>query len=101
MILSDLPKIWVKYTLIDKMIYARERVTQFTSDTILGSVKEDRRTGEAEVSREVHQKAKKKRSEGLLDISEHPYLTLIQTDACNCFILSFCWTNFSRFIVFS
>ena len=45
--------------LIDKMIYAREKVAQFTSDTILGSVKEDRRTGEAEVSSKVHQKATK------------------------------------------
>ena len=47
----------MKYMLIDKTIYAGERLTQFTSDTMLGSVKEDRRTGKAEVSSEVHQKA--------------------------------------------
>ena len=45
--------------LIDKTIYAGERVTQFTLDTMLGSVKKDRRIGEAEVSSEVYQKATK------------------------------------------
>ena len=40
----------MKYMLIDKMIYAGGKVTQFTSDTVLGSVKEDRRTGEAKGS---------------------------------------------------
>ena len=58
-ILLDLPKIWVKFMLIDKTIYPKEIVKQFTSDTMLGSVKEDRRTSEAEVSSEVHQNSTK------------------------------------------
>ena len=58
-ILSDLPKIWLIYMLIDKTIYAEKRVKQFMLDTMVGSVKEDRRSGEAEVSREVHQNATK------------------------------------------
>ena len=49
----------MKYMLIDKTIYAAERVTKFTSDTMLGSIKEDRRTGKAEVSSEAHQNATK------------------------------------------
>ena len=52
--------------LIDKTIYAEKRVKQFTSDTIMGLVKDDRRTGEAEVSSKVHQKATKYRYESLL-----------------------------------
>ena len=58
-ILPDLPKIWLIYMLIDKPIYAEKRVKQFMSDTMVGSVKEDRRTGEAEISREIHQKGTK------------------------------------------
>ena len=58
-ILPDSPKIWLIYMLIDETIYAEKRVKQFMSDTTVGSVKEDRRTGEAEVSSEVHQKATK------------------------------------------
>ena len=45
--------------LIDETIYAEKRVKQFMLDTMVGSVKEDRRTGKAEVSSEVHQKAMK------------------------------------------
>ena len=45
--------------LIDETIYAEKRVKQFMSDTMVGSVKEDRRTGDAEVSSEVHQKSHK------------------------------------------
>ena len=45
--------------LIDETIYAGKRVKQFMSDTMVGSVKMDRRTGDAEVSSEVHQKATK------------------------------------------
>ena len=51
--------IYVKYMLIDRIIYAGERVKQFMSDTMLGSVKGDRRTGEVGESREVHQKPTK------------------------------------------
>ena len=58
-ILSDLPKIWLIYMLIDETIYVKKRVKQVMSDTMVGSVKEDRRTGEAEVSNEVNQKATK------------------------------------------
>ena len=61
--------------LIDKTIYAGERVTQFTLDTMLGSVKEDRRIGEAEVSSEVYQKTTKQRFKGLLDF---PYTPIAQ-----------------------
>ena len=42
--------------LIDKTIYAKERVTHFTSDTMLGSVTEDRRISGVWESREVHKK---------------------------------------------
>ena len=45
--------------LIDETIHVKKRVKQFMSDTMVGSVNEDRRTGKAEVSREVHQKATK------------------------------------------
>ena len=45
--------------LIDETIYAGKRVKQFMSDTMVGSVKKDRRTGEAEVSCKVHQNATK------------------------------------------
>ena len=45
--------------LIDETIYPGKRVKQFMSDTMVGSVKEDRRNGDAEVSSEVHQKATK------------------------------------------
>ena len=45
--------------MIDETIYAEKRVKQFMSDTMVGSVKEDRRTGDAEVSSEVHQKSHK------------------------------------------
>ena len=45
--------------LIDETVYAEKRVKQLMSDTIVGSVKEDRRTGDAELSSEVHQKATK------------------------------------------
>ena len=45
--------------LIDETIYAKKRVKQFMSDTMVASVKEDRRTSEAEVSSKVHQKATK------------------------------------------
>ena len=58
-ILPDLPKIWLLYMLIDETIYAEKRVKQFMSDTMVGLVKEGRRTGDAEVSSEVHQKATK------------------------------------------
>ena len=51
--------IWLIYMLIDETIYAEKRVKQFMLDTMVGSVKEDRRTGKAEVSSEVHQKAMK------------------------------------------
>ena len=37
-ILSDLPKIWLIYMLIDEMIYVKKRVKQFMSDTMVGSV---------------------------------------------------------------
>ena len=36
--------------------YMPRKVKQFMSDMIVGSVKEDRRTGNAEVSSKVHQK---------------------------------------------
>ena len=58
-ILPEFPKIWLIYMFIDKTIYAEKRVKLFTLDTIVGSVKEDRRTGKAEVSSKVHQKATK------------------------------------------
>ena len=58
-ILPDLRKIWLKYKLINETIYAGKRLKQFISDTMVGSVKEDRRTGKAKVSSEVHQKATK------------------------------------------
>ena len=45
--------------LIDETIYAKKRVKQFMSDTMVGSVKEDRRSEEAEVSSVVHQKTTK------------------------------------------
>ena len=45
--------------LIDETIYAGKRVKQFMSDTMVGSVKVDRRTGDAEVSSKVHRKATK------------------------------------------
>ena len=57
--MSDLSKIWLIYMLIDETIYAEKRVKQFMSDTMVGSVKVDRRTGDAEVSSEVHQNATK------------------------------------------
>ena len=43
------------------LIYLRsgKRVKRFMSDTMVGLVNEDRRTGDAEVSSEVHQKATK------------------------------------------
>ena len=52
-ILSDLPEIWLIYMLIDKTIYAEVRVKQFMSDAMVGSEKEDRRSGEAELGSEV------------------------------------------------
>ena len=58
-ILPDSPNIWLIYVLINKTIYAEKQVKQFMSDTMVGSVKVDRRTGDAEVSSEVHQKAMK------------------------------------------
>ena len=58
-ILSDLPKSWLIYMLIDETIYVKKRVKQFMLDTMVGSVKEDRRTSNAEVSSEVHQKVTK------------------------------------------
>ena len=58
-ILPDLPKIWLIYMVIDETIYAEKRVKQFMSDMVVGSVKEDRRTGKAVVSSKVHQKATK------------------------------------------
>ena len=45
--------------LIDETIYAEKRVKQFMSDTMVGSVKVDRWTSDAEVSSKVHQKATK------------------------------------------
>ena len=59
MVLKQLCKIWLIYMLIDETIYSEIRVKQLMSDTMVGSVKEDRKTGEAEVSSEVHQKATK------------------------------------------
>ena len=64
--------------LIDKKIYAGKRVKQFMSDMMVGSVKMDRRTGNAEVSSEVHQKATKWRYEGLLEASVQGYIPLSQ-----------------------
>ena len=58
-ILSDLPEIWLIYMLIDKTIYAEVRVKQFMSDAMVGSEKEDRRSGEAELGSEVLQKGTK------------------------------------------
>ena len=45
--------------LIDKTIYAAVRVKQFMSDAMVGSKKEDRRSGEAELGSEVLQKGTK------------------------------------------
>ena len=45
--------------LIDETIYAKKRVKQFMSDTMVGSEKEDRRSGEGYVCSEVLQKATK------------------------------------------
>ena len=45
--------------LIDKTIYAEVRVKQFMSDAMVGSEKEDRRSGEAELGSEVLQKGTK------------------------------------------
>ena len=58
-ILPDSPKIWLLYMLIDETIHAEKRVKQFMSDTMVGSEKEDRKSGEVEVGREVLQKATK------------------------------------------
>ena len=41
-ILHDLPMIWLIYMLIDETIYAEKKVKQFMSDTMVGSVREDR-----------------------------------------------------------
>ena len=35
-ILSDLPKIWLIYMLIDETIYCEKRVKQFMSDKMVG-----------------------------------------------------------------
>jgi hypothetical protein len=51
-----------------KQYMPRKRVKQFMLDTMVGLVKEDRRTGDAEVS-EVHQKVTKYRYECLFDAS--------------------------------
>ena len=59
--------------LIDETIYAEKRLKQFMSDTMVGSVKEDRRSGEAEVSSEVHQKATKYQYECLFEASVQGY----------------------------
>ena len=45
--------------LIDETIYAEKRLKLYMSDTMAGSVKEDRRTGEADVGSKVLQKATK------------------------------------------
>ena len=58
------------------MIYAKNRVKQFMSDTMVGSVKEDWTTGDAKVSSEVHLKATKYRYQCLLEASVQGYCTL-------------------------
>ena len=45
--------------MIVKTIYAEKRVKQLMLDTIMGSEKEDRRSGEADVGSKVLQKATK------------------------------------------
>ena len=65
--------------LIDKTIYAKERVTHFTSDTMLGSVKKDRRTGEAKVLLQGPPKCNEIAIRGLIKYLGTP---LVLSDQC-------------------